>query len=57
MTEQWLPVVGYEGFYEVSNLGRVRSIDRIVPTCHPTGPQPRRGVVLTPAVNTQEIAA
>lgn len=28
MTERWLPVVGYEGFYEVSNLGRVRSVDR-----------------------------
>lgn len=28
--EEWRPVVGYEGLYEVSNLGRVRSIDRIV---------------------------
>lgn len=26
--EQWLPVPGYEGVYEVSNLGRVRSLDR-----------------------------
>jgi hypothetical protein len=24
MTERWRPVVGYEGHYEVSNLGRVR---------------------------------
>ena len=24
--EQWRPIVGWEGFYEVSNLGRVRSI-------------------------------
>lgn len=24
--EQWKPVVGYEGLYEVSNLGRVRSM-------------------------------
>ena len=24
--EQWLPVVGYEGFYEVSSLGNVRRI-------------------------------
>ena len=24
--ERWLPVVGYEGFYEVSSLGRVRSL-------------------------------
>lgn len=26
--EQWRPVVGYEGSYEVSDLGRVRSLDR-----------------------------
>lgn len=30
MPELWLPVVGYEGFYEVSNLGRVRSMPRTV---------------------------
>ena len=28
--EQWKPVVGYEGKYEVSNHGRVRSVDHIV---------------------------
>ena len=28
-TEIWKPVVGYEGLYEASNLGRVRSLDRI----------------------------
>lgn len=27
--EEWKPVVGYEGLYEVSNLGRVRSLDRM----------------------------
>ena len=26
--EEWRPVVGYEALYEVSSLGRVRSIDR-----------------------------
>lgn len=26
--EEWLPVVGYEGLYEVSNHGRVRSLER-----------------------------
>lgn len=26
--EKWLPVVGYEGMYEVSDQGRVRSLDR-----------------------------
>ena len=24
--EEWLPIEGYEGFYEVSNLGRVKSL-------------------------------
>jgi hypothetical protein len=27
-SEQWLPVIGYEGLYEVSNFGNVRSLDR-----------------------------
>lgn len=27
VSERWLPVVGYEGFYEVSDEGRVRSLD------------------------------
>lgn len=30
--ERWLPVVGWPG-YEVSDLGRVRSVDRIVTGC------------------------
>ena len=30
MEEIWKPVKGFEGYYEVSNLGRVRSIDRVV---------------------------
>lgn len=29
--ERWLPVVGYEGLYSVSDQGRVRSEDRMVP--------------------------
>ena len=28
--EIWKPVVGFEGYYEVSNRGRVRSLDRTV---------------------------
>jgi hypothetical protein len=31
MQEIWLPVEGYEGYYEVSNLGRIKSLSRIVP--------------------------
>jgi hypothetical protein len=29
--ERWRPVVGYEGLYEVSDLGHVRGIDRLIP--------------------------
>lgn len=30
--EEWkdVPVVGYEGLYQVSNMGRVRSVDRVI---------------------------
>ncbi len=28
--EIWKPIVGYENLYEVSNIGRVRSLDRFV---------------------------
>lgn len=41
--ERWLPVVGYEGFYEVSDLGRVRSLRRNTATGL------RGGGMLTPA--------
>lgn len=30
MSEIWKAVPGFEGFYEVSNMGRVRSLDRYV---------------------------
>ena len=32
--ETWKPVVGYEGIYEVSDRGRVRSLDRVNPAGH-----------------------
>lgn len=32
MQEKWRPVVGYEGLYEVSNLGRIRRIRIVEPT-------------------------
>lgn len=30
MLETWKPVKSYEGYYEVSNLGRVRSVERTI---------------------------
>lgn len=35
--EQWKPVVGYEGYYEVSDAGNVRSLDRVVQRPTPSG--------------------
>lgn len=40
--ERWLPVVGFEGLYEVSNRGRVRSIDRYVDLIGRWGTKERR---------------
>lgn len=39
MSERWLPVIGFEGLYEVSDLGRVRSLKR-------------SGRILRPGVNS-----
>ena len=43
--EEWRPVFGYEGLYEVSDQGRVRGLDRIVPRTG-IGALPVRGRVL-----------
>ena len=46
MTDEiWKPISGYEGVYEVSNLGRVRSCDRIV-VCNDGRKYKRKGKVL-----------
>lgn len=44
--ELWKPVVGYEGLYEVSNMGRVRRLDTIIGGPH--GRRVWRGRVLRP---------
>lgn len=49
--EVWKPIKGYEGLYEVSNLGRVRSLDRVGFQRHWQGGQSRylhKGKVLKP---------
>lgn len=49
-SEIWKPVVGYEGYYEVSDHGRVRSLTRIVTTSDGrTWEQPGR--ILRPGVS------
>lgn len=51
-TERWLPVAGYEGRYEVSSLGRVRSTPRIT-TARDGRVYRHRGRILSPAANTE----
>lgn len=48
--ETWLPVAGFEGLYEVSDLGRVRGVDRLI--VRGQGNYPVRGVVLSPGLNS-----
>lgn len=44
MKEEWRDVNGYEGMYQVSSHGRVRSLDRWVN--HPNGQQLKRGLMI-----------
>lgn len=44
--ENWKPVVGFEGLYEVSDLGRVRSLDRLKPAKVGRGGRGHKGRVL-----------
>lgn len=47
MIEEWRSVVGFEGYYEVSDQGRVRSVDRRV--THPrSGTRLVRGRLMSP---------
>lgn len=48
VTERWLPVVGWEGLYEVSDLGRVRSL----PRTEPWRQGPKNGRILAGTVNS-----
>ena len=53
-TETWRPVTGYLGAYEVSDLGRVRSVDRIVQqrtSSGKPGTSSRRGRILKPPLD------
>lgn len=45
--EQWKDIPGYEGYYQVSDMGRVRSLSRIVDMIH-GGKYPVRGKILKP---------
>ena len=45
MEEIWKDVVGYEGYYQVSNLGRVKSVDRTIPRS--STPQKAKGKIIS----------
>lgn len=47
--EIWKDVQGFEGRYQVSNMGRVRSLDRLIETEHP---YIRKGELLNPSMNS-----
>ena len=50
MKELWRTIEGYEGLYEVSNMGNVRSLDRIEEfvRCEKTTTRSKKGRVLIP---------
>jgi hypothetical protein len=50
MKEIWKDIEGYEGLYQVSNLGRVRGLDRVV-VCKNGVTLPFRGVILKQQTN------
>lgn len=50
MSERWRAVVAFEGIYEVSDLGRVRSIDRVI-VRRDGQRQPITGRVLRPYID------
>ena len=45
MEEIWKAVEGYEGIYEVSNLGQVRSLDKEQPVFGDKGVKIRQGII------------
>lgn len=49
MEEIWKDIENYEGLYQVSNLGRVRSLDRVVKS-ERTGYKTVRGKIIKPTI-------
>lgn len=55
MTERWKAVLGSEGAYEVSDFGRVRSLDRVIDSFAPSArgyPKRVRGKMLKPQLHS-----
>ena len=50
MEEIWKDISGYEGCYQVSNFGRIKSLDRYIATVgNPSGKRLIRGKILNPS--------
>lgn len=49
MLEIWKDIIGYEGYYQVSNLGNVRSVDRIIYISNI--PRKRKSIALKPKIS------
>ena len=49
MIEEWRPIEGYEGLYEVSSYGRVRSLDKYVKSGYGSY-RLRKGKILSPGI-------
>lgn len=48
--ECWKDIPEFEGYYQVSDLGRVRSVDRHIPNSRGVGTRLMRGKILSPRV-------
>ncbi len=46
MDEIWMDIMGYEGLYQISNLGKIKSLDRIINT--KIGLRKIKGKLMTP---------
>src|SRR5689334_18581457 len=53
--ENWLPIPGWEGYYEASDQGRIRSVDRIIPWNG--GFRNRKGRILSPGIGANGYAS
>lgn len=50
--EIWKDIIGFEGYYQISSLGRVKGLDRIVPNIKPnTGYKHRHERLLRPGLD------
>lgn len=51
--EEWLPIKGYEGKYEISNFGRAKSLDRLTPYGRGNYLRSIKGKILAPGYSTR----